>query len=140
MTYRPKNFEIRELVPPDVYTALGDRAWKLLDEGALRSLQAIRDAVGRIVVNDWHMGGGFTESGYREPDSATGAPASAHKQGRAFDCKPRDCTVRELYDYVLKNQKLFPLIERVENIAKTPTWFHFDTKPHPSTGIHVFMP
>lgn len=140
MDYRPPSFDIRELVPPSIYSRLGEDAWDLLNENALRSLQTLRDKFGPIVVNNWHSGGAYKESGLREANTSTGAPKSAHKRGEAFDCKPRNCTVRQMYDYVLAHQDKFPLIRRVENIKATPTWFHFDVVEHPGDGIRVFMP
>lgn len=140
MNYRPPNFELRELVPPSVYKRLGEKAWTLLNEDALRSLQAVRDKFGPIVINSWHVGGSFTESGLREPESKTGAKNSAHKRGMAFDCKPRMCLPQEMYDYILDNQSEFPLIRRVENIEYTPTWVHIDVVPHNAPSIRVFKP
>lgn len=140
MNYRPPSFDLRELVPPSVFDRFGEEAWLLLNEDALRSLQAIRDKFGPITVNNWHTSGAFKESGLREADTKTGAPKSAHKRGEAFDCKPKACRVRDVYDYVLANPGEFPLIRRVENIKAAPTWFHFDVTPHAGNGIKVFMP
>ncbi len=138
--YRPPSFDLRELIAPTIYDRLGNASWEFLHEDALRSLQALRDKFGVIVVNNWHTGGAYRESGLRETDSRTGAPKSAHKRGMAFDCKPAHTTVREMYDYVLDNQHEFPLIRRIENIKATPTWLHVDVVPHNGTGIRVFMP
>lgn len=138
--YRPTSFVLQELVPPPIYSRMGDAAWVLLNENALRSLQALRDKFGPITINNWHTGGACKESGLREAGTKTGAPKSAHKRGEAFDCKPKACTVREMYDYVLSHEDEFPLIRRVENIQYTKTWFHFDVVEHPGAGIKVFMP
>ena len=140
MSYRPTNFVIQELVPPIIFNAMGERAWELLDERALRTLQALRDKFGPITINTWHSGGGFKESGLREQNTTTGAPRSAHKRGMAFDCKPKFCTPREMYDYILDNQGEFPLIRRLEHIDSTPTWLHFDVVNHPGPRIRVFRP
>lgn len=140
MDYRPPSFDLRELVAPRIHVRFGDAAWFLLNENALRSLQALREKFGPIVVNNWHTGGSFRESGLREQDTTTGAPKSAHKRGEAFDCKPKACTVRDMYEYVLSHEEEFPLVRRVENIKATLTWFHFDVVEHPGSGIKVFMP
>lgn len=135
MIYRPHNFIIQELVPPEIYNEMGERAWLMLDPHALISLQKLRDAKGRIVINGWHLPDGpyakFKESGLRDPNSTTGAKRSMHKRGCAFDCKPRDCTPKELYDYVMAHPEEFPYINRVEDINDTPGWFHFDTGNSP---------
>lgn len=140
MNYRPQNFILQELVPPSIYQRLGEKAWDLLNENALRSLQALRDKFGPITVNTWHSGGGFKESGLRERYTLTGAPKSAHKSGQAFDCKPKFCTPHEMFDYILDNQGEFPLIRRLEDINATPTWLHFDVVEHPGPRIRVFRP
>jgi hypothetical protein len=50
--YRPNSFTLAELVPPDIYAALGDRAWELLDPMALMSLQSIRNKFGPIGMGE----------------------------------------------------------------------------------------
>lgn len=140
MDFRPRNFVLQELVAPTIYDRLGAEAWDLLDENAVRALQALRERFGRITVNDWHLGGTYKESGLREQNTATGAPKSAHKRGMAFDCKFRDVLLRDVYETVTTRDDEFPLIRRVENIKATPTWFHFDTVEHGQAGIRVFMP
>lgn len=140
MNYRPKNFSLQELVPPTTFDRLGEGAWNLLSEPALRSLQAIRDRFGPVTVNDWHRGGLYRESGFREMNTTTGAPKSAHKRGEAFDLKFPEYTVREVYDYILDNSHEFPYIRRMENIESTRTWLHFDVVEHTGKGIRVFKP
>jgi hypothetical protein len=72
----------------------------------------------------------FRESGLRRSDTATGAKMSQHKSGRAFDLKPRDTTVKAIYEWIIANQsEAYAMgIRRVEDIRDTPTWLHFDTK------------
>ena len=140
MIYRPRNFILQELVPPSIFERMGEGAWNLLNEDALRSLQALRDTFGALVVNNWHKGGAYKESGLREANTTTGAPRSAHKRGEAFDCKPQRCSVREVFDYIVANPSEFPLIRRLEDIAYTPTWLHFDVVAHGGSGIRVFRP
>ena len=138
--YTPKSFGLHELVPPDVFHARGLRAWELLDARALVTLQALRDALGPIIVNDWRIGGTFTESGLRSFKSATGAQDSQHKFGRAFDCKLRGVTPHEAHLYVLAHAAEFPLLTTIENPDATPTWFHFDVRNHQREGIWLVNP
>ncbi len=140
MIYRPKFFILQELVPPSLFDLLGEQAWELFDQNALIALDKLREHFGAIVVNDWHKGGPYKESGLRETNTKTGAPRSAHKVGKAFDCKPKKWTVSDMYNYVVDNPREFPEIRRVENIRFTPTWFHFDTIEHGNEGIRVFRP
>lgn len=139
MIYRCKYFIVQELVPPELYAERGERSWELLDSGLLITLDAYRERFGAIVVNDWHSGGTFKESGLRLPTTATGARFSMHKFGGAADCKPKNVPVRHMYDYVLAHPDEFPHINRVENIAATPTWFHSDTG-NSATRIVVVNP
>lgn len=140
MSYRPKHFTIQELVAPNIYDDFGDKAWDMLDPKLLRALDKLREKFGAITVNNWRTGGPYKESGLREQSTKTGAPKSAHKRGMAADCKPFECTVHEVYAYILENPHEFPEIRRVENITHTPTWLHIDTVDHPGKGIKVFNP
>lgn len=140
MNYRPGNFDIRELVPPDVYQAMGERSWELLDARALFTLQTLRNKLGPIIVNNWHIGGAFSESGLRNPFTATGAKYSQHKFGRAFDCKLKDVTPIEAHDWVMKHPEDFPYLTVIENPEMTRTWFHFDTRNHNRPGVWIVNP
>lgn len=140
MNYRPPHFIIQELVDPEIFERLGDGTWGLLDERALRALESVREKFGPITVNNWHRGGRYKESGLRRSDTTTGAPKSAHKQGKAFDCKPSKISVHEMYHYIINNPDEFPLIRRVESIEYATTWVHLDTVEHPGKGIRVFNP
>ena len=102
MTYRPRYFELRELVPPDIFDARGEAAWELLDLRALVTLDALRERFGPCIVNNWHVGGPLRESGLRNPLTSTGACYSQHKFGRAFDCKFRHADPREVYQRIMR--------------------------------------
>jgi hypothetical protein len=140
MIYRPRHFQIEELVPPSIFEARGERAIELLDLEALVTLDLLRDRYGTLTVNDWHWEGHFTESGLRHPDTETGAKFSQHKFGRAFDCKFRRTTPREVFDDILEHDELFPKLTVLENVEHTPTWLHFDTRNHGRRGIWVVNP
>lgn len=138
--YQPKSFALHELVPPEVYHTRGLSAWELLDVRALVTLQALRDALGPIVVNNWRAGGNFTESGLRSFNSPTGAKLSQHRFGRADDCKFKSVTPREACEYVLAHPEKFPFLTTIENPDATPTWFHFDVRNHQREGIWLVNP
>lgn len=138
--YRPINFVIQELVPPDVYQAFGDRCWELLDSRAVFTLQCLRDHLGPLTVNNWHVGGAYKESGLRSFLTPTGAKFSQHRFGRAFDCKFRNFTPHEVRDYVLARPIDFPHLTVIENPDKTPSWFHFDCRSHTRPGVWIVNP
>lgn len=134
------HFIIEELVPPAVFNVLGDTAWDLFDEKAIITLDQLRDYFGPIVVNNWHSGGQYKESGYREATSTTGAQKSRHKAGMAFDCKPVRCTPQSMHAEILNNSKKFPYLTTLEAIESTPTWVHFDTRDNGIPGIRIVKP
>lgn len=138
--YRPKHFDLRELVPPDVYMDRGPAAWELLDPRALIVLDALREKFGPCVVNDWHLGGGFKESGFRNPVTGTGARLSQHKFGRAFDCKFKNAKPREVFDHLLEHADEWPLLTVLEDVEHTWSWVHIDVRAADWQGIRVVKP
>jgi len=140
MNYRPINFVIQELVPPDVFADRGQAAWELLDGWALVTLQALRNRFGPITVNNWHLGGRFKESGLRSFTTTTGAVYSQHRFGRAFDCKFSNTTPRAVSAYILANAQEFPYLTTLEDVEYTPGWLHFDCRNNADTGIRVVKP
>jgi hypothetical protein len=133
--YICKHFKIHELVGPEVHAARGEKAWQLLDDRALETLDALRDKFGALTVNDWFWGGRFTESGLRTPGDKHYKPYSQHSFGRAFDCKFKGISAEEVRKYVLANKKEFPFLTSYENVV---TWFHFDVRN--VEAITVFNP
>ena len=67
MRYKPKFWEIKELVSPRVYEKFGQSAWKFFDIEYLIDLDTIRKAYNStLYINNWAFGGSYTESGLRE--------------------------------------------------------------------------
>ena len=135
MNYRPANFPLKELVDPSFLKLPEDQVWDMLDEQALRALQALRERFGRIVVNGVYKGHTFTESGLRTKTTKTGAKTSQHKLGKAFDLKFLDTDEIKVYDFLINSpEKAYAMgIRRLENIEFTGRagdagWLHFDTK------------
>ena len=140
MYYQCEHFSIQELVPPEVYNDLGDKAWALLDREALITLDTLRDVFGTITVNDWLWGGNFKESGLRKVDSAHYRPYSMHSFGKAFDCKFKHTTPEKVQSFILKNPHVFPYLKRIENTKATKTWLHFDVGNRDYDTPYVFNP
>lgn len=138
--YRPTSFVIQEFVPPDVYEALGERCWELIDPRATLTAQQLRDKFGVLTINNWHTGGSYHESGLRSPLTTTGAKFSQHKFGRAFDCKFKNVTPHEVAEYVLLRASEFPYLTTIENPEATPSWLHFDVRSHSKQGIWIVNP
>lgn len=146
MSYRPKYFQLHEVVPADVIQALGEKAWMLMDERILKGADWLREKFGPCVINGKFGGKVFTESGLRNPLTSTGARFSQHKFGRAVDLKFLNVNVKEVYDYILANQPEARAngITTVENISFTKSWLHCDCRllpeTFPSNGVLVVNP
>ncbi len=123
--YKCKHFGIKELVSKKVYEDRGTKAWGLLDERALKTLDALRDRFGSTTVNDWSWGGANQYRGFREPGCSVGRQYSQHRFGRGFDCSFRDIKAEAVQQYILDNPDHFPLISSIEVGV---SWLHFDVR------------
>jgi|TARA_Y100000310_G_scaffold191970_1_gene191906 hypothetical protein len=139
VSYKCVHFKIYELVPPGVYRIRGEKAWELLDDRALITLDMLRDNHGKITVNDWFWGGNYKYSGYRPKDCKEGSKLSQHRMGRAFDLKFIQSHITIVRNDILNNPRKYPEITAVE--LNTPTWLHFDVRNYDtSQGILTFKP
>lgn len=50
LMYRYKHFSIHKLVPPDVFNERQEKAWELLDERLLITLDRLRERYGPIIL------------------------------------------------------------------------------------------
>ena len=129
MTYQCKHFEITELVPSETLQALGaEKCWWLFDEGGLRTLDLLREALDKpLVINNWNTGGNFSYSGFRPSNCTIGAAYSQHRFGRAFDVKVEGKEDLELSDwardFIRAHKDQFPWIRAMETGI---TWVHID--------------
>jgi hypothetical protein len=138
--YRPQHFELHELVPPEILELRGEAAWELLEPRLLVAGDRVRDRFGPCTVNDWKDGGRFRESGLRDGVTGVGARLSQHKRGAALDLKFKHVKPRTVFDYLLEHPDEFPEITVLEDVAKTPTWLHFDVRAASWPGIRVVLP
>jgi hypothetical protein len=146
MSYHPKYFALNEVIPPTIIAERGERAWSLMDDRILRGADWLREMFGPAVINGRFGGKVFTESGLRDPFTATGAKFSQHKFGRALDLKFTRVTAKEVYEYIIRNpgEARANGITTVEDIAFTGNWLHIDARKLPETfpdnGILVVKP
>lgn len=126
--YFPKHFDIKELVPPEIYELGEERAYMMLDQNMLKMEDGIREFFGvPVTINNWHINGSYTLRGYRPPDCSTGAELSQHKFGRAGDKTIRGYTAEEARQLIIKNQKS-PLLNWITVIEDKVNWLHTDCR------------
>lgn len=123
--YKPAYFIIQELVDPEVYADRGEKAFELLDEVALITLDTLRENHGPVTVNNWHIGGDRLWSGLRTARSPYGTKYSQHRFGRAFDCLFKYITAEVVRQDILNNPNKYPFINSIELGV---SWLHYDTR------------
>jgi hypothetical protein len=141
--YTPKHFVIQEFIPPDVYEKWGAKSIMFVDERVLITADALREALGPMIVNTWHSPklikayGMRTESGLRSMETKTGAQWSQHKFGRAADALFARHSAAAVRKFVITNIKDFPHIGCIEDGV---SWFHFDVRNTVSQRLEIIKP
>lgn len=129
------NFILQEFIPKEIHDVWGNNSMQFLDFRIIRFAQLLRENLERpLIVNNWHKGGKYNESGLRAFLSKTGARMSQHKYGRAVDIKVLDFYGkveknggRVLRQHVMDNYEIYKdLITTTE--ADTDSWAHFDCR------------
>ena len=125
--YKCRHFSIRELVPPHVYEERGQKAWELLDDRLLITIDALRDEYGPITINDYYLPHCRRKwSGLRTPEYAKYRPYSQHSFGRAGDMLFKDWPdVSKIRRNILANPEKFPFIGAMELGV---SWLHIDCR------------
>lgn len=129
--YRPKYFKLQELVSKEMFERYQHRSeylWSRINPSVLEAADVIRAFYDSpVIVNSWHTGGRYSQSGLRDKKVKGGATLSAHLFGLALDIKVMGVTSATVIDDI-KNMKLpkrfYELINQVEVLEATPTWVH----------------
>lgn len=138
MIYKPKYFKTQELVSREIYEQLGEMALNLFNPHVLRVLDQIRVAYNQpIIINDWHNGGQYSQSGLRALNCSIGATKSKHKEGIAFDLKSKNTD--SLKSFLKQTSENF-FISRIENFSHTPTWVHIEIVDYFVDETYYFNP
>lgn len=135
-SYKAKHFVIQELVPSQVYTERGAKAWQLIDERLIKNMDALRDALGfPVTCNNWHTGGKRTQSGLRIVSQKHWSPYSLHPFGKASD------TICEMPAHLIRRK-----IKSGKIILPYPacfelgvSWLHMDVRNFNNKGQHYFF-
>ena len=138
------NFNVTELVPPEVYNKWGDNSIWFINPKLIDCLELLKKITTdfyqedvKIIINNWDNGGNFKYSGFRPPNidvEIGGATFSQHKLGNAADVKcyikNRQIPVNQILDLVLSNKTKFMNLglTTIEDIKFTKTWLHMDCR------------
>jgi len=143
--YKCIHFELYELVSKQVYDRYGETAWQFFDEKLLRTIDWIRETIGKpITINNWFWGGDFDERGLRcnlDPivkgkTNNNKIYLSAHVLARAVDFDVSAMTAHEVRKWLIENKSGLPFNIRLE---KDVNWVHLDTYDK-GVKIYLFAP
>lgn len=144
-----KYFEIYEIVCPHIYKEYGETAWQFVPTWMAETLDLLREHFNApITINNYHWNGDLTQRGIRciecrlvKERLAEGRPyASTHYTFQAIDFNVKGWNSNDVYKEILKYQKKFKHIKRMENKEYTPTWTHIDNKDVGKKEIYIFNP
>ncbi len=126
-------FSVKELVCQHVYDRYGEGAAMFLDDKLIATLNTIREKIlcAPMTVNNWHLGGSFTQRGLRcnlcalvKGKTDIGRLyLSAHLLGKAVDCNVEGMTAEEARHRIIDAQELLPHPIRLEDDV---SWLHID--------------
>jgi hypothetical protein len=133
-----KNFILQEFIDPEIYQIKKEKSIELIDRRIVLVAQLIKEIFDvPVMINNWHEGGGYKESGLRKFLTKTGAPFSQHKYGRAADLKIEGWDdyekVRDVIRDYWDNLRVLGLTT-IE--TGTPTWLHIDCRFTGSNHLH----
>ena len=131
--YRPKYFQLKELVPKNIYAKFGDTAWQFLDKRVIMNIDYIREKIGKpVLVNYGTLNyRGYDDGGYRKYGSN-----SQHRHGRAIDFDVIGMSPQQVRDWIVKNHKDFP--EPNIWLEDDVTWVHMDVRYSDISGVYLF--
>jgi hypothetical protein len=129
-----KYFQLQELVDKEVYSKYRDTAWQFICPMLIESMLVIRMGLDKpITINNWHLGGRFSQRGLRHNKSAMvvkkrGIYLSAHCLGKAFDFDVSGMSASSVRDWIEENSSAFPYKVRLEDKlnGKQISWVHLD--------------
>lgn len=125
------NFDIREYVSPEAYAILGNSSIWLMDLRIISFKEWLEQYLSAlVVVNDWHKGGQYHQSGFRIPaDQTSKAVLTQHKFGRAIDMKAKGYDPEQIRQIIRDNYKSLNARFGITCIElDCPTWAHADCR------------
>ena len=140
MIYKPKHFDLQELVCPHVYDKYGAAAWQFFSPRLLITLDLIREKLNKpIYVNNWQIHGSFDERGFRciQCDLVKKAIAenrlyvSPHMTGQGVDFDVQGMTAEEVRQWLIKTILPYPI-----RLEEGVNWVHLDVR---DAGVKVYL-
>ena len=137
-------FSIQELVCPHVYDKFREYAWNFFDPRLLDTLLVIRENINKpIYVNNWDMGGEFSQRGYRcnicnlvkEKTALEKLYVTEHGQGMGIDFDVKGMTAEEVRRWIVANKILIPHPIRLESDVN---WVHLGVRTDGMQAITFF--
>lgn len=125
--YIPTHFGIKELVSEGTYKVRGEKAWALLDDRALHTIDMLREKYGSITINDWSWGGKNHWRGLRTVDSKYFSTYSQHSFGRAFDLIFKNVSAQSVRDDIKANPN-DPAFRFINSYEEGTSWLHIDCR------------
>ena len=144
MFYKPEWFSWKELVPPEVFQARGDKCCELFTIEILETADELRELLGvSMTVNDWAWGGNFKYRGFRPTTYYKGAfSLSQHIRGNAIDFDARGYTADEVRE-LIKGWKREGKLAHLTGLEEGVNWVHVDCRPSgrlDDDGLFCFKP
>lgn len=135
--YKCTHFKIHELVDPDTYAKRGEKAWELLDDRLLITLDRLRDRYGMMTINNWKWDGDRQWSGLRTADSPWFSTYSQHSFGRAADIIFGNTTAEKVRQDILADPDHSDF-EFINSLELDVSWCHLDVRN--TKRIKAFKP
>jgi len=125
--YKCTHFIIEELVSPGTFKARGNKAWQLMDENLLITLDKLREKYGSMTINNWKWNGDREWSGLRTVDSPWFSTYSQHSFGRAADIIFKSVTAESVRQDILDNPT-DPTFKLINSFEEGTSWLHIDVR------------
>jgi len=139
MYYKPKHFELFELVPKYEYQHVPYAyLWGLWDDRVLWTQEQLRLRYGKMVCNTWKWNGIHQFRGYRPARCKEGAKYSQHRFFGAIDSIPMEVTAEEIRQDIIKGKGTDEIFQYVTCIEADVGWLHFDCRNY--EGLLIIYP
>jgi len=125
--YKCSHFIIQELVDKATYDKRGEKAWELLDEKILITIDKLRNRYGPMTINSWKWHGDRMWSGLRTKDSPYYSAYSQHTFGRAVDVIFNDITAEEVRQNILADPD-HDDFKYITSFEEGVSWLHIDCR------------